>query len=427
MKRLNISVSVFELILVRVFDRFFTELTADPYHADYLKEADLKRLKEVQRINFIESVGDDKEAFFLRYKSLGRFHFERGLPYVEYYDAFNMLRRLLTEEAEESGGIENAKTVREAIETYIKNAINAGAAGYLDETLENDRITLLRQISQQFDIVAIKEHLMWDLDVIDDIRQMNARPSVRFDEKRCKCGRWLNSSEFEKFFEDPLVRQEIMQKHHDIHLVTRNIYRSIERGDYHKIFIDYINMVRQSMYLYQELNFNVTQQSLIEDVSKDALTGLLNRRYLNEVLKSEVHLHALSGGAFTVAMFDLDHFKTVNDTCGHQAGDDVIVTFAGLLKRHLRKTDNIFRYGGEEFLVILPGTKADEAFTLCEEIRSEFEKLTWSGCLEKMPISVSIGISQYTDALKENPRRVIFDADKNLYRAKALGRNQTVK
>jgi len=427
MKRLNISVSVFELILVRVFDRFFTELTADPYHADFLKEADFKRLKEAQRINFIESVGDDKDAFFLRYKSLGRFHFEKGLSYVEYYDAFNMLRRLLTEEAEESGGIEDARTVREAIETYIKSAINASAAGYLDETLENDRITLLRQISQQFDIVAIKEHLQWVLDVIDDIRQMNARPSVKFDEERCNCGRWLNSSEFEKFFEDPLVRQEIMQKHHDIHMVTRNIYRSIEREDYHKIFIDYINMVRQSMYLYQELNFNVTQQSLIEDVSKDALTGLLNRRYLNEVLKSEVHLHALSGGAFTVVMFDLDYFKTVNDTCGHQAGDDVIVTFAGLLTRHLRKTDNIFRYGGEEFLVILPGTTAEEAFTLCEKIRSDFAKLTWSGCLEKMPITVSIGISQYTDALKDNPRRVIFDADKNLYRAKALGRNQTVK
>ncbi|WP_345975807.1 diguanylate cyclase [Sulfurimonas sp. HSL3-7] len=427
MKRLKVSVSVFELILVRVFDRFFTELTADPYHADFLKEADFKRLKEAQRINFIESVGDDKDAFFLRYKSLGRFHFEKGLSYVEYYDAFNMLRTLLTEEAEESDGIGDAKMIREAIETYIKKAINASAAGYLEETLGNDRITLLRQIGRQFDIVAIKEHLQWVLDVTDDISQMNARPSVKFDEEKCNCGRWLNSSEFEKFFEDPLVRQEIMQKHHDIHMVTRNIYRSIEREDYHKIFIDYINMVRQSMYLYQELNFNVTQQSMIEDVSKDALTGLLNRRYLNEVLKSEVHLHALSGGAFTVVMFDLDHFKAVNDTCGHQGGDDVIVTFAGLLKRHLRKTDNIFRYGGEEFLVILPGTAAEEAFAVCEKIRSDFEKQTWSGCLENMPITVSIGISQYTDALKENPRRVIFDADKNLYRAKVLGRNRTVK
>jgi diguanylate cyclase (GGDEF)-like protein len=427
MKRLNISVSVFELLLARVFDSFYDELFADPYHADFLKAADLKRLKEAQRINFIESVGDDKDAFFLRYKSLGRFHFERGLPYVEYYDAFNILRTLLIEEVEEIANIENVKTMHEAIETYIKGAINASAAGYFEETIENDRLTLLRQISQQFDIVAIKEHLQWVLDVIDDIRQMNTRPAVEFDEEKCKCGTWLNSIEFKKFFEDPLVRQDILQKHHDIHLVTQNIYRSIQRGDYHKIFIDYIIMVRQSMYLYQELNFNVTQQSLIEDVSKDALTGLLNRRYLNEVLKSEVHLHALSGGAFTVAMFDLDLFKTVNDTCGHQAGDDVIVTFAGLLKRCLRKTDNIFRYGGEEFLTILPGTTAEEAFTVCEKIRTDLEKLTWSGCLENMSITVSIGISQYSDALKENPRRVIFDADRNLYRAKALGRNKTVK
>jgi len=426
MKRLNIPAPVFEALLDRAFERFFAELIIDPYYVDFVKNADLKRLKTSLRSNFIESIGDDEAAFFARYKSLGRMHFEMGLSYVEYIGAFHRLRTLLTEEAEGTGGIGDVRLLHDAVETYIKNAINASAAGYLEDALENDRKTLQRQIRQQFDILAVKEHLEWILKVIDDIRQMKTRPAVEFDEEKCKCGSWLHSSEFEKFFEDSPVRREILLKHHEVHMITQNIYRSIRRGDYHKIFIDYINLVRQSMYLYQELNLNVTQQSLIEDVSRDPLTGLLNRRSLNDLLKSEVHLHALTGGAFTVVMFDLDHFKAVNDTCGHPAGDEVIVAFAGLLKQHVRKTDNIFRYGGEEFLAVLPGTTAEEAFTVCEKIRTDFEKNVWPGCLARLPITVSIGISQYADVLKENPRRLIFNADKNLYRAKALGRNRTV-
>lgn len=427
MKRLNIPVSVFEPLLVRAFDRFYVELISNPYYADFLKDADPERIKGAQLLNFIASVDDEEDAFFLRYKALGRFHFEMGLPYVEYYDSFNRLRTFLTEEMEETIGNGNVKKIHGAIETYIGSAINGSAAGYLEETIENDRKTLLRQVGQHFDIVAIQEHLQWILDVIDDIKQMNTRPAVEFDERKCRCGSWLYSSEFEKFFEEQSVRRELLKEHHEIHYITQNIYRSIRRRDYHKIYIDYIILVRQSMYLYQELNFNVTQQSLIEDVSKDALTGLLNRRYLNEVLKSEAHLHALTGGAFAVAMFDLDYFKAVNDTCGHQAGDEVIVTFASLLRRHVRKTDNIFRYGGEEFLAVFPGMNVEEAFSLCERIRTEFEKQVWSGCLSKMRITVSIGVTQYEDALKENPRRVILDADKNLYCAKAHGRNRTVK
>jgi diguanylate cyclase (GGDEF)-like protein len=419
----DIPVSVFERLLRRAVLKFHAELIADPYLSDFLKEADLDHLKTAQLATALGAVHDDDSHLFLRFKKLARLHFERGVPYVEYHDAFDRLHTILHESV---GMIAAHKGMQEAADTFIKNAINAGAAGYLESMLENDSKTLRRQISQQIDIPAVKEHLQWIMDVLEDIRSMNAHPVIEFNEKKCKCGSWLHSSELEKFIEDARVRKEILEIHHKIHLITQNIYRSIRRRDYHKIFIDYINLVRQSMYLYSELNLNVTQHVLIEDVSKDALTGLLNRRYLDEVLKSEIRLHALTGGAFSIVMFDLDRFKEINDTCGHQAGDTVLVTFARLLKKHVRKTDNIFRYGGEEFLAVLRGTSAEEAYGLCEKIRADFEKRVWHGCLKTISVTVSIGIAQYSNALKESPRRVIYEADRNLYRAKRLGRNRTV-
>ena len=421
--RMGNDLTLFEKLLREATLKFHADLITNPYLADFLKDVDLDRLKTAQLAQVGGAVNEDASDFFAHFKDLAQLHFERGVPYVEYHDAFDKLHAFLAEGLE---AIAADRAMHDAVEAFVKSAVNASAAGYLERATANDRKTLQRQISQQIDIQAVKEHLQWILDVIGDIEAMNPDPDIEFDEEKCNCGRWLYSGELEKFVDDSQVRNDILETHRQVHLVTQNLYRSIRRKDYHKIFIDYIILVRQSMYLYSELNFNVTQHALIEDVTKDALTGLLNRRYLNEVLKSEVHLHAMTGGAFSIVMFDLDRFKEINDTCGHQAGDDVLVAFSSLLKKHVRKTDSLFRYGGEEFLVVLPGTPAKEAYGLCEKIRKDFEAQVWEGCLASLPVTVSIGIAQYSVALKENPRRVIFEADSNMYRAKQLGRNRTV-
>ncbi|WP_345985377.1 diguanylate cyclase [Sulfurimonas sp. HSL-1656] len=417
------NISLFEGVLHRAFDRFYEDLIKNAYVEEFLKGVDLARLKQSQLSSFLEAVYDEDEAFFARFKQLGLFHFKMGLPYVEYRGAFDTLYAFLIEELEEVNDITG---LPDAIELYIRRAINASAAGYLEPNLDNDQKTLERQIKQQIGIPAVKEHLEWILEVIKDIRLMNPEARIEFDEHRCMCGSWLHSEELIKFIPDAMVRKDMLDTHREIHLITKNIYRSIRREDYHKIFIDYVMLVRQSMYLYNELNINVTQQTLIDDVSKDALTGLLNRRDLMEILSSEIRLHGLIGSLFCVVMFDLDHFKAVNDTCGHQDGDAVIVGMAQTLSAHLRKTDHIFRYGGEEFLAILPGTTAKEAFAICEKIRKAFEVHTWEGCVITTPVTVSIGIAEYSERLRDNPRHLVFEADMNLYSAKQLGRNRTV-
>jgi diguanylate cyclase (GGDEF)-like protein len=416
------SIPRFERILSSAFDKFYDVLTKNPYLGDFLKDADLVRLKQLQRQNFIDAVSDDEEAFFARYKRLGVKHHDDGLPYVEYRQSFSFLQTLLIEEANTLG---NDRALRNAVYGYIEHAKNASAAGYLERMLEKDTNTLDRQLHQHIDIRAVKDHLHWILHVIEDIRTLNATPSIEFDCRKCDFGRWIVGEEARRYFPDDALRTTIEATHRDIHLTTHNIYRSILQKDYHKIFIDYIILVRQSMYLYSELNLNVTQQELIEESSKDTLTGLLNRRYLEDIIASEIHLHTLTSDTFCVAMFDLDHFKKINDTFGHQTGDTVIRAFADLLRRQTRKTDKLFRYGGEEFLAVLPGTSLTEAVRLIDKMRVAFENSCINGIDQTVPKSVSCGIAQYSPADKSDFRHLIAEADRKLYRAKQLGRNRT--
>lgn len=422
--RFNVSSELFEHILHKAFDKFYDTLTGNPYLGDFLRNANLARLKEAQFRNFLDSAGEDESTFFERFKRLGVKHHDDGLPYVEYRDAFALLESLLIDEAGNTG---NDPVLRGAVRDYIDCAINASAAGYLERMLDKDARTLDRQLHQHVDIPAVKDHLHWILHVIEDIRHLNAAPRIEFDCRKCDFGRWIVGEEARHYFPDDDARRLIEATHRDIHLTTHNIYRSIARNNYHKIFIDYIILVRQSMYLYSELNLYVTQQNLIEAGAKDTLTGLLNRRNMDNILHSEIHLRDMTESPFCVAIFDLDRFKQINDGYGHRTGDAVLVCFADVLRSRTRKTDKLFRYGGEEFLVVLPGTDLNEAFRLCECVRTAFEQSCITGIGEDPAKSVSCGVAQYDPSYRGSHRLLIDAADAKLYAAKKQGRNRTVR
>ena len=154
---------------------------------------------------------------------------------------------------------------------------------------------------------------------------------------------------------------------------------------------------------------------------KDYLTGIYNRRYLF----TEVHRCISSAKRynedFSILMTDLDNFKSINDTLGHQAGDRVLQEVASYLDRELRETDIVGRYGGEEFLVILPHTKQEEAFRCAERLRRGVASLETES-LKDTP-TISIGVAEYT--LGMSVEELIHRADTLLYRAKSLGKNRS--
>ena len=162
----------------------------------------------------------------------------------------------------------------------------------------------------------------------------------------------------------------------------------------------------------------------------DPLTGVYNRRFMEQRLAEEISKARRYCFQLSILLFDLDHFKRVNDEHGHQAGDRMLVEICSLVNEQLRDSDLLSRYGGEEFLVIAPNTGPAEAALLAERLRAcietdvflkDHEELTVQG----LPITISIGIANFDDN-SDNADTLIGNADRNLYRAKHEGRNRVV-
>jgi diguanylate cyclase (GGDEF)-like protein len=177
-------------------------------------------------------------------------------------------------------------------------------------------------------------------------------------------------------------------------------------------------------------SFNLMVQQLEESRHKleiasriDALTGVNNRRHFSELLEAELERSRRYSRCLSVMMFDLDHFKKVNDTYGHAAGDEALRTFARTLQRSgLRKNDFWGRLGGEEFALVLPETCIDGALLPAERIRSMLEETSIQFEQVTFRITVSIGISQYQ--LGDTIETVLGRADQAMYEAKQTGRNR---
>jgi diguanylate cyclase (GGDEF)-like protein len=160
-------------------------------------------------------------------------------------------------------------------------------------------------------------------------------------------------------------------------------------------------------------------KSLKEDAIRDPLTGLYNRRFLQDYLTRELMRAEREEIRVAVIMIDLDHFKRVNDTKGHGVGDFVLIEIAALLKRHIRGSDVACRYGGEEFILVLPNatpqSARSKAEAICSAVREESDRL--------MGVTASLGVAIFPDSTAE-PEALLRAADQALYQAKGRGRDQ---
>ena len=163
------------------------------------------------------------------------------------------------------------------------------------------------------------------------------------------------------------------------------------------------------------------QQELQRTSLTDSLTGLYNRRLLFQKLAEESERARRFAYRFSVILFDLDHFKAVNDRFGHRVGDEVLVRVAAEFRAAIRDADIAGRYGGEEFLVILPFAGAAEALEIAERIRRQVKGLTWSQ--PDLRMTLSGGVAEYADP---DIDALVEAADHKLYEAKVAGRDRVV-
>ncbi len=154
----------------------------------------------------------------------------------------------------------------------------------------------------------------------------------------------------------------------------------------------------------------------------DSLTELYNRYAFQQHLEEEIHRAERYGGTFSLIMFDLDRFKTVNDRCGHDVGDQVLQRVSSLAADEVRDADILARWGGEEFMVLLPETDIDSAGVVAERIRAQIERTDFEG-----PGGITISLGLAGSRAGESEEMLIRRVDRALYQAKASGRNRAVQ
>jgi diguanylate cyclase (GGDEF)-like protein len=199
-------------------------------------------------------------------------------------------------------------------------------------------------------------------------------------------------------------------------------------GNYDKLLEDFqkleVELKRTQRALeIKEIELKAVLAQAHEITNTDVLTFLPNRRKIIVDLQEEVIRSTRYGTPLSISIVDIDHFKNINDTYGHAAGDEALRTIGARLREQIRHPDTIGRYGGEEFLIVLPNSEiqaaVEQAHRLCQHVRSlhlEFEKNNFS-------VTLSVGVAQYK-AAQENWEQLLHRADTAMYRAKKDGRDQ---
>lgn len=159
----------------------------------------------------------------------------------------------------------------------------------------------------------------------------------------------------------------------------------------------------------------------------DGLTGLDNHQQMQTLLKKEVVRCRRYNSPLSVIMMDIDHFKEVNDTHGHQKGDDILLVFSAIMKKFCRSNDVAARYGGEEFFLVLPETHIAGALHIAERIREEMASQKFQSQGKTFQVTVSCGIAEFDPANMQETTHLIKVADLALYKAKSEGRNRTIQ
>lgn len=232
-------------------------------------------------------------------------------------------------------------------------------------------------------------------------------------------GRLLDESDID----DPVIVRFLPTLNNQ-HFATTPLY-----GDFSLLFQKYVRLARR---LKRIARISDSYQFQLQDLKTkfehasriDYLTGLSNRMDMYKRLEAEQARALRHGRSFAVIMADIDHFKNSNDTYGHDLGDQILVTIARTLGGYLRKEDSCSRWGGEEFLILLPETDGEEALEVAERLRLLTENLALEAGKAVIRATISLGITVY--AAGDTIDTCIKRADEALYKAKNSGRNRSV-
>ena len=298
---------------------------------------------------------------------------------------------------------------------------------YVDElvSLNNRRRSSLGDLVEKNLISHYESHLIWLSDLAEHIRDQSTTSFPELNHNFCTFGKWLHG-EAKQTIQNNSKYKIIENMHKNLHMFAGKIFNILELGEYH-VLITYLEKCELiSLGIGTELAL-LDHILINKKISKDALTGALNRHSLHNLFEHEYELALATSTSFILAMCDLDYFKNINDTYGHIVGDHVLKHFVSVVKENLRNSDVIIRYGGEEFIIMLPAVNRENGYNVLNKIRKSFQESVIEYQDKKVQSTVSIGMMEITPKHSYNKifiEEYIMIVDQNLYIAKENGRNR---
>lgn len=368
-----------------------------------------------------------KEEIEEIFKQLTAFKIEHDVPYVivsnELYGFESTLLSNVTKKT-------SSDTILEIIDLFrsIRNMI---AKRYLHRytqkliTQNAMRRHSLGEIVEKNCIRYYEEHLLWLSSLAQHVQDERQEGFPELDFCCCVFGKWLQS-DAKNIIHNNSKFQVIELMHRNLHLFAKKIYNILPQQEHH-VLMTYLEKCELiSLGIGTELAL-IDQIDINKKIAKDSLTQALNRNALERVFESQYELSLAINNSFVIAMCDLDHFKTINDTYGHVAGDEVLRHFVAQVKKYTRNADVVIRYGGEEFVIILPAIDAQKGYAVLDNVRQmcEADVVLFEG--QEIHYTVSMGMSEIKPKNYFHLEMVIqyiAEVDKKLYIAKEEGRNR---
>lgn len=419
--------------LGKIFREFYDHLLSDTkFSVFFQSEEQVQNLLNRQQMNFIDSLTETKEKLFQRYYRLGVIHFDLGIPFEAIIVGQKIMSRNFFEYIVKESFDPQLVIMTNSYFEYTSEAL---AKGYLDSYLEDDKKDIERILSvigdgeNSLTDDIYTSHYSWlqrlfiairseDIEKAPELEMENADMYQALMKRLDQSGGTLGS----------YTKEEIQNIHQRIFNKAKNMFYFIERKSYtealtlflslleiYKFFLLLGHMV--SALAAKEASVIITEQNKLLEL--DSLTGVYNRRKFDEIFAYGIKVSHKKKSPFSLIIFDLDHFKKINDTYGHAVGDDILREVGRAARNLIDEQDVLARYGGEEFVIVCFETNLMNAVKLAEKLRMEIGNFPMT---DDLHVSISAGVAEMHE---EDTQIDLFRrADHELYRAKKMGRNR---
>ncbi|MBU1659796.1 sensor domain-containing diguanylate cyclase [bacterium] len=386
-------------------------------------------ISEHKRLFLNLLLSDSQEEVQENTKALVYYTIEHDISYLFLYSELIAVVRKLLGSLIEENDFEHI----DAINRFFMEHENRIAVLYLkiflnQLTMKNKlRLSHIAIMQDKKFMVHYESHIVWILNLIAYIQKDEFDDGYpELNPTLCEFGKWMHSAGTSYLLSTSHFK--VLEKLHvNLHDLAANVINYCKSGELRPATL--IHLMHRIDYYSLEIGNEIAFLNEIEESAKDPLTHLLTRRLFNKIMLNKLDIAKATGREFSLMMCDLDYFKLVNDTYGHAVGDIVLKHFSSVLEDTLRKSDYIFRFGGEEFMILLPMTDKKEAMILAQKVCDATAKGEVK--VEDITISytVSIGtlgvmIDKTVEINQETIDTYITQVDEKLYFAKAQGRNR---